>query len=265
MKRLIFSLIAALVASFFVGSANAAGPTLDVAGIKIGMSEDDAIAALKAHNPRLLLTQPAHQIEGISEPVRPIVSGKVALTGDLVGESVDLLFTMPPGQSVLWGIRRTVNYPAPQRPTTDATFAALRGKYGPENVPAGISGNPAWVFDANGNLMDPGAAKQAYMMCMTRMQLHFSNDDIESFNDLQTGLVGAKEDATKIILITASVQSTQPNPSLPSVVYNLNVTINDGLIYGPAIEATRAVVLQAVNARQSKENDEINKRAAPSL
>ncbi len=229
------------------------------------MSEDDAIAALKAHNPRLVLTQPAHRIEGISEPVRPFVTGTVMPKGDFDGETVTMVFTMPPGPKVLWGIQRTTNYPAPRRPSTEATFTALRDKYGPENVPAGISGNPAWVFDTNGNLMAPGAAKQAYMLCMTRMQLHFTNDDIESFNDIQTGLRGPAAEATKIILITASVQSTQPNPSSPSVVYNLNVTINDGLIYGPAIEATRAQVLQAVNARQNKENSDVNKRGGPSL
>jgi hypothetical protein len=88
---------------------------------------------------------------------------------------------------------------------------------------------------------------------------------MESFNDIQTGLRGPTADATKIVLITASVQSTQPNPGSPSVVYNLNVTVNDGPIYGPAIQATRAQVLQAVNARQEKENSDVNKRAAPSL
>jgi hypothetical protein len=267
MRRLILCLIAPLVATCFVGSAGAAGPTLDVAGIKIGMSEDDAIEALKAHNPRLPLSQPGHRIEGISEPVRPFVTGHVLPTGDLDGETVTLLFTMPPGLKILWGIQRTTNYPAPRRPSTEATVAALRDKYGPDNVPLNLamSGNLAWVFDANGSLMAPGAAKQAYMLCMTRMQLHFGSDDMESFNDIQTGLRGPAADATKIVLITANVQSTQPNPSSPSVVVNLNVTMNDGLIYGPAIEATRAQVMQAVNARQSKENSDVNKRAAPSL
>src|ERR1700683_4562948 len=111
MRRLIFCLTAPLIAISFVGSAGAAGPNLDVAGIKIGMKEDDAIAALKAHNPRLPLTQPAHRIEGISEPVRPFVTGHVLPTGDFDGETVTLLFTMPPGRKILWGIQRTTNYP----------------------------------------------------------------------------------------------------------------------------------------------------------
>ncbi len=267
MNRSILCLIAPLVATTFIISVRAAGATLDVAGIKIGMSEDDAIAALKAHNPRLNLAQPAHKIEGISESVLPLVTGMVMPTGTLDGETVTLLFTMPPSRKVLWGIQRTTNYLAPHRPSTEATIAALRDKYGPENVPLnpGMTGNLAWVFDGNGNPLAPGAAKQAYMLCMTRMQLHFGSNDIESFNDIQTGLRGPAADATKIILITASVQSTQPNPSSPSVVVNLNVTINDGTIYGPAIEATRAQVLQAVKARENKENSDVNKRGAPSL
>jgi hypothetical protein len=231
------------------------------------MSEDDALAALKAHNPRLYLTVPAHRIEGISEPVRLFVSGMATPTDVLDGETVNMVFTMPPNQKVLWGIQRITNYLAPHRPSTEATLAALRAKYGPESLPPnlGMTANLVWVFDAEGRLMDPAAAKPSYMFCTTALQNHFINDDIDSFNDIQTGLRGGSGAGTKITLITASVQSTQANPSSPSVVYNLLVTINDGLKYGPAIEATRAQVLQAVKARQDKENSDVNKRAGPSL
>ncbi len=90
------------------------------------------------------------------------------------------------------------------------------------------------------------------MISMTRMQLHFGSNDIESFNDIQTGLRGPAADATKIILITASdSRISQPNPSSPSVV--VNEYDDQPCDCGPAIEATRAQVLQTQEQKQRKQ------------
>jgi hypothetical protein len=146
----------------------------------------------------------------------------------------------------------------------------LRKKYGPENVPNNQSGlqtvNIAWVFDAQGKLMEPGAAKQAYWHCQAPLQGHFGQDDMPSLNDIQMGISPDKAECYSIVLITASMQSTQNmDVNAPFVVVNLVVAINDGRMYAPAIEATRAKVLGADKVRRDKENEEINKRGAPGL
>ena len=77
MKRYNLCLIAATVLVSTVSMADAAGPNLDIVGIKVGMSEQDALAAFKAHNPRLVLVQPTHQVAGFTELIQPSASGMV--------------------------------------------------------------------------------------------------------------------------------------------------------------------------------------------
>jgi hypothetical protein len=267
MNRYKFCLIAAIAASVFVRAVDAAGPDLDIAGFKVGMSEADAMAAIKAHNPRLVMTQPSHQLEGFSVAVQPSASGMVLPTDSFDGEKIELLFTMPPGQQVLWGMRRTTSYAAPRRPSAEATVAALREKYGTENIPPDRPGlqtvNMGWILDSNGNLLPQAEAKQAYMSCFTPLQRHFGNDDVASFNDIQVGMKKDALPSNSVSLITANVESTQRGDIW--VVVNLTVTMNAGPVYGPAIELTRAQVLQASKERQDKESNDIKNRGVPSL
>ncbi len=268
MNRFNFCFIAALTAIVTTAVVHAAGPNLDVAGFKIGMNEDDAIPALKPHNARFYINQPTSTIEGISEPIKPSVTAIATGTAALDGENMSLVFTLPPGKKVLWGIQRAVSYAPDHRLSLDATLAALRQKYGPESVPPspaspGVA-NLAWVFDAKGNLLPRDQAMGPYMRCTSILQNHLSNNDQSTFNDLQTGLRGAINEAVNHILITASVQYTV-KPGAPSAVYNLTVTINDGRLYGPALLATRARVVEAVNARTAKESKTIDQRGGPSL
>ncbi len=260
-------LIVAIAASVFVCAADAAGPDLDIAGFKVGMSEAEVMAAIKTHDPRLVMSQPSHRLEGFSVAVHPSASGMVLPTDTFDGENVELLFTMPPGQQVLWGMRRTTSYSAPRRPSAEATVAALREKYGPENIPPDRPGlqtvNMGWIFDANGNLLPRAEAKQAFMSCFTPLQRHFGNDDIASFNDIQVGMTKDALPSNSVSLITANVQSTQHGDVW--VVVNLTVTMNAGSVYGPAIELTRAQALQASKARQEKESNDIKNRGVPSL
>ena len=57
-------LILTVAAVMIASASEAAGPNLDVAGVKIGMSMNDAIAALKADNPKFYINVVSHQWEG---------------------------------------------------------------------------------------------------------------------------------------------------------------------------------------------------------
>jgi hypothetical protein len=249
-----------MIATAVANVGLAEGPNLDIVGIKIGVSEPEAVAALKAHNPRLVVNETPHRLEGLPKAVMPAVTAQAMPSGDQEGETVNMVFTMAPGPEKLWGIQRITSYPAARRPSTAATLDALRKKYGPENVPNNQSGlqtvNIAWVFGPDGKLLEPDKAKQAYYSGQGPLQGHFGQDDMSALNDLQMGISQDKATSYSITLITASVQSTQGGDfNAPFVIYNMIVAINDGRIYVPALEATRAVLLDAAKARTKPDDN----------
>jgi hypothetical protein len=269
MHRTLVCVIAAMAATISAHAEDTTAPNLDIAGIKVGMGVNEAMAALKAENPHFYITTSSHQLEGFSEPLHPFASGQQMIGPNNDGEGMSLLFTMPPGREVVWGIKRDCNYRAENRPSTENTLAALRAKYGSENIPPGSdprTQNLAWVFDDKGKLLPADKAKQVYMSCCGILQNHFGNtDDLSSFSDIQLGRYGPPE-CSSIILITASVQSTPVNPgSSQLVVYNLSVQINHGPMYGAAIEATREIALRAARSRENKDSEGANKVGAPKL
>src|SRR5579883_1616011 len=185
----------------FAAASYGAGPNLDIVGFKIGMSEEDAVAALKPHNARFYVNQPAIKLEGIAEPVKPVAMATASASASQGNENMTLLFTLPPSKKVLWGIQRVVGYVPDQRPSLDATLNALRQKYGPESIPpvtnSGVA-NLVWVFDANGNLLSRAQAMGPYMRCTTILQNHFINNDQDTFNNLQQGIQGARLEANTL-------------------------------------------------------------------
>src|SRR5712691_1414891 len=57
-------------------TGSASGISLDIVGIKLGMSVKDAMLALKADNPRLTLTPSTLTLEGFAEQLMPSVRGR---------------------------------------------------------------------------------------------------------------------------------------------------------------------------------------------
>lgn len=266
MNRALVCVIAVIAATISARAEDPAGPNLDIAGLKIGMGVHEAMATLKAENPHFNINLYPHQLEGFSAPLHPFVSGEQMIGPNNDGESIDLLFTMPPSKEVVWGIKRETNYRAGNRPSTENTLAALRAKYGPENIPATDQRTQilSWVYDDKGNLLPADKAKQLYMSCSSLLQSHFNNADVSSLNDIQLGKYGPPE-CSSVILITANVLCTQLHSTDPSVVYSLSVEINDGPLYRAAIEATREIALRAAKARENKAAEDANKVAAPKL
>jgi hypothetical protein len=266
MNRYILCFVAALTAVSSVALVRAAVPKLDIAGLAIGMSEDDAIPALKAHNAHFGIEQHTSTLPGISEPIKPLVNASVSASDTSDAESITLLFTMPPGKKVLWGIQRTVGYLPNHRPSAEATIAALRQKYGPESIPpAEHTGNAnlVWIFDAKGNLVPSNEAMGPYMRCTATMQSHFGGVGSPLY-DLQNNPNAAAAEANTLTLITANVQYVN-RPNTPAAVYNLIVSINDGPLYARSWLATRERVLQATNAEAQKEKKAVDQRGAPAL
>ena len=243
---------------------NPAGVNLDIVGIKPGMTVKEAMIALRADNPRLMLTPNTHQYEGFADPLLLYVSG-LEQPGDGRGsESIDIFFTMPPSQEVVWGVKRTYSFAINETPSMQNTLEALHKKYGPETVPAdpdprsGTKGI-VWIYDAQGRPMGPRGA-QLYKTCGS-FESHFSGTGV--VNDMFSGFQPGPAECKSYIVIGAGVVGGRDPAGSQMVVSSLIVSVADVGRYRTAIESTRTASLSATESREKKQSDDVNKRGAP--
>ena len=193
---------------------------LDVVGIKIGMTIKDAMLALKADNPNLTLNPTTKQLEGFTQDLMPDVYAVGTLTTGKDYETVELLFTMAPSKELLWGVKRLYTYADQNKPTADNTIAALRKKYGPENVPYVPDPRQqlkvlGWVYDAQGKLMAAEPARRLYGVCFAAAGNYFGNGDAATFNEIQTGRLTGQAECNSIIMAAAMITTAPLAPGRP--------------------------------------------------
>jgi hypothetical protein len=131
---------------------------LDVLGIKLGMTPQQATAAIKAANPNLkidILTTRLQRpgVPGFVRVPRWMVAHTVGASPtsfyqkDGSAEVIGIEFTTPPSHSVVAKIVRQVTFPTSQPVMASNLIDALHKKYG-ENE--STVSERVWVFDANG-------------------------------------------------------------------------------------------------------------------
>jgi hypothetical protein len=137
---------------------------LDIVGVKLGMTLEQAVAALKA-NPKLVIEVHDMEIEAGGKMGRrprlilahlPAGGRNPELWGNLDGshEAIGVRMTAPPGPMVVELVSRYVSFAndAPVAATT--LLEALRKKYGPESEDQDRR-QLNWVYDLTGKLLGP--------------------------------------------------------------------------------------------------------------
>lgn len=274
MHRMAITLMVAGLTGAVLSGQGAGTPSLDVVGIRLGMTTKEAAAALRADNPRLMLAPTTQPLEGFAQPLLlSIIGNEGATTGPTgevarAAENIELLFTTPPSPETVWAVKRVYSFATKERPDLQATIDALRKKYGPESIAPSPdvrdqSKFMAWVYDAQGKSMGPGGA-QLNMTCAGLVSSHFGGDG-NTMNEIQSGQPGPAP-CQSVIIVNANILATRLDPGNPQfVVYSLIVQITDGARHRASVDATRAVAVAATKARQQREADEVKKRAAPKL
>jgi hypothetical protein len=257
---------AVLAAGYATARAQSSAPSLDVVGIKLGMPVKTAVATMKANNPRLNVQEDTFQLEGFDQVVLSSIVAAVSGEAGKDTERFELGISMPPSPQVVWGIRRTYTYAPQNLPSMDLTVAALRKKYGQENIPAdpdprNLTKSMIWVVDSQGRLLGPGPAHSLYMTCYTPLSNAFSTTSI--VNELHGVRMPAECDS--VVMVSASVQASANAVPGSIVVGNLIVQVANGPAYRASIEATRKVVMAAATERENKQRQAIDKRGAPKI
>ena len=141
---------------------------VDILGVKLGMTPEQAFAAIKASNPKLKIDiinarmEPgdapgtfkrvphwavAHTVGVQKNPLSPVPFE----LGDGSADEIVMQFTTPPNPPLVALITRTVTFPVGQFVVVSTLIQALQKKYGQENVPR--AGARYWVFDNTGKLL----------------------------------------------------------------------------------------------------------------
>jgi hypothetical protein len=254
---------------FIAGSAAfAQAPTaaIDVVGIKLGMPIADAVAAIKADNPKLSIETQTMVLEGFDQPFATSIVARQSIESGKDSEEVTLLLTTPPNHQVVWGIQRNYHYAQQSMPTLDNTLVGLHRKYGVENAALmnpdsrNLTKTIAWAYDTSGKLMETAQGKALWLACNAYLENHFS--PIALNNDLHG--MASPPGCNSLILARATLQGA-PGPAGVPVLGNLIFQVTNGAMYRASLDATRAVAISAAQAREKKQSQKIDERGAPKL
>ena len=119
----------------------------DVAGIRPGISAEEAYSLLKARNASIQIGVGEAQVPGLGE--KPIVTTISAQVLDArAPEILTVWLTLPPAKQVVWAIGRRLDYDANKPLLTDNILPSLRQKYGQETA---AFTKLLWLYDHQGS------------------------------------------------------------------------------------------------------------------
>jgi hypothetical protein len=148
------------IASAQAKQAAASAPSAipDVAGIRPGMSAEEAYKLLKARNPNIRIGIGQIPIPAFGE--KPIVTEMRAVVEDRSApETLTVWLTIPPGKQVVLAVGRVLEYDPSQPLLRSKVLDGLREKYGPETENS--LAQVYWAFDEQGRRPEAAPLRQA--------------------------------------------------------------------------------------------------------
>src|SRR5215469_5305590 len=147
-RSIVFALaiLAATAASAQQPQARPPSSIPDVAGIRPGISAEEAYNLLKARNANIQIGVGQSQVPGLGD--KPIVTTISAQVLDArAPEVLAVWLTLPPAKQVVWAIGRRLDYENDKPLLKENVVANLRQKYGQETA---AFDKLIWVFDHQG-------------------------------------------------------------------------------------------------------------------
>jgi hypothetical protein len=136
-------------------------PKLDIVGIRLGMTPEEATAAIKAADPKLKVDLVYTRLErpdtqGFTRVPHWMIAHTVGVANfhnasDGSAEVIAVQFTTPPARSVVSKVVREVTFPRGQPVPAANLRDALHKKYG--DLEDSESASMVWGFDASGKLL----------------------------------------------------------------------------------------------------------------
>ena len=158
-RSIVFALaiLAATAASAQQPQARPPSSIPDVAGIRPGISAEEAYNLLKARNANIQIGVGDAQVPGLGD--KPIVTTISAQVLDArAPEILTVWLTLPPAKQVVWAVGRRLDYDASKPLLTDNIIASLRQKYGQE---VAAFTKLLWLYDHQGSPVNAAALRMS--------------------------------------------------------------------------------------------------------
>jgi len=255
---------------------------VDIVGVKLGMTLEQAVAALKAANPKFVIDIHNAELTAGGKLTRrprvilahlPAGGRNPALWGNLDGshEAIGVQLTSPPGPMVVEVVMRFVGFPNSAPVAASTLVEAHRTKYGQESLDE--SGQAlGWIFDLTGKaLRNPN---QAQVQCIMRPNV--DSGDIRSGDGLNEpgkntasmeGLANRSvydqysAKCASYVVLRAEIQHQSPT-QLEGAFWT---TLHSPGLRRNSLVLTEAFVKQANENAIKQQEDAGAKRAAPKL
>ena len=258
---------------------------VDIVGVKLGMTLEQAVAALKAANPKFVIDVHDAPLTAGGKLTRrprvilahlPAASRNPVIWANLDGsqESIGVQLTTPPGPMVVEVVMRFVSFPNSAPVAASTLVEAHRTKYGQESLDD--SGQAlGWIYDVTGKLLrNPN---QAQIQCI--MRPHIDSGDIRGGDGLnepgkttaaleyftwsnQTpGYNQSTGKCVSYVVVRAEIQHRSPT-QLEAAFWT---TLHSAGLQHNSLALTEAFVKQANENAIKQQEDAGAKRAAPKL
>jgi len=240
--------------------AQAAVPGVpEIAGIRTGMTAQQAYEVLKAHAPRARISIGQNIVEGVSaKPVPNLMTVKV---DDAVPmEIITVWLTTPPSKQVVWAVGETLTYPPDNKMTKATAVSALHKKFGTEmSSQSGYS--YYWPFDLQGG---PATAVASGSNCVNVQNLSVSivEPTEPTFTSVSPLIYSVSPKSPCDSLVDVRVQLNGP-ANAAEYVTTIALTEVDHSLVRSTKEAYSAYVANAGARQRQEEADKARQQQAP--
>jgi hypothetical protein len=253
---------------------------LDIVGIKLGMTPQQAVAAIKAHNANLKIDTLYARLEhptapGTFERIPLWISARSLPQQNASQETIGLEFTTPPNRPLLAKVVRYVRFPNGQPVVKTTLVDSLDKKYGAEN--GVFNANRLWIFDANAKPVTRFLTPAERMCDPGNYSSDFPGGDIRSLgpgNDGTLNLSRVSMDENQIsaekraacvplTFVAASISAESEAPNSPS--FDITVSLMSPALLRNSQQSTYDWLQAELDGKLKQQQDAASKRAAPEL
>jgi hypothetical protein len=248
----------------------ASAQSLDIVGVKPGMSFKAAQDAVKAHNANIKL-EPQMKFEFEALPgvaITPVFSGQ-SKTADGGTEYIGILLTSAPNEPFVYGVWRDFSFGKKESmPTVDNIVTGLRKKYGQESVREDAL--LLWLFDAQKQQVMGAKATDIWKKCANHWMTGAAYDIGNIQRQVARGYYTVSDGKdyfggichSHSLVQARYLADTPPGASQP-LIMNVKVSASNRQVEASGVTATNALLTREATKLAEKRKEEASKRSGP--
>jgi hypothetical protein len=242
------------------GTASASSAIPDVAGIRPGMSAEEAYKLLKARNPTIKIGLGQMSIPEFGE--KPIITEMRALVEDRSApETLTVWLTIPPSKQVVLAVGRVLEYDPSQPLLRSKVLDGLREKYGPETE--NRFAQVYWAFDQQGRRPEAAPLRQANCGAVAPANLNVGAPQGATFPAPSSLIYPVQQDSACNAYIRVTAEIIGAGGQDQTYARRITVMVWDLQLHRRTQEAYRAYLANGAKAESEAELEKAKRRTVP--